>query len=388
MALAAVAAKRIFDGSAWHEDAALLFDAGRVHGIVGAQDVPAGVELSRARGVMLVPGFVDLQVNGGGGLLFNDDPSVGTIRTICAAHMRFGTTSLLPTLITDTRTATAAALEAGIAAARDGIPGFAGIHLEGPHLSVKRKGAHSAALVRPMDDDDLNALANARPALPALMITCAPESVTRGQVAALTEAGVKVSLGHSDCAYDTAVDYANAGASLVTHLFNAMSPLGHREPGLVGAALDSGVLHAGLISDGIHVHPAAMRAAIHAKLGPSRIFLVTDAMATIGTDLESFELNGRRVYRRDGRLTLEDGTLAGADIDMAASVRFLHHNVGVPLDVALAMASFNAADALGIDERKGALHAGADADFLELDDGLNVVCSWCAGVRLHDTEPE
>ena len=379
----AIAGRRIFDGTRWHDHAALMVNNGKVQAIVGRDDVPAGTVLSEDAGAMLVPGFVDLQVNGGGGVLFNDGPGVETIRTICAAHMRFGTTSVLPTLITDTRDMTRNAIEAGVEAARAKIPGFAGIHLEGPHLSAGRKGAHSVDLIRPMDDADLEALVAARPELPALVVTCAPESVTCAQVARLAEADIHVSLGHSDCSYRTAMAYAEAGASLVTHLFNAMSPLGHREAGLVGAALESGKLSAGLICDGVHVDPAAMRVALRAKTGPGRIFVVTDAMSTIGTDVTSFELNGRRVYRRDGRLTLEDGTLAGADIDMAASVRFLVREVGVGLDTALAMASRDAAAAVGLSALKGGLEAGCDADFIELDDDLQVVRTWWSGACVH-----
>lgn len=380
----AIRAARIFDGLGWRENAALVVGDGKVEGIAAPDDLPAGLPVVDADGSTLAPGFVDLQVNGGGGVLFNDAPDVRTIRTICAAHGRFGTTSLLPTLITDTRGATRAALEAGARAVQEGVPGFAGIHLEGPHLSVPRKGAHSADLIRRMDDGDVELLLSMRPALPALMMTCAPESVTREQVARLSAAGIRISLGHSDCSHATAVSYAASGARLVTHLFNAMSPLGHREPGLVGAALDCGSLSAGLICDGIHVDPAAMRIALRAKAGPGRIFLVTDAMATIGTDLGGFELNGRRVYRRDGRLVLADGTLAGADIDMAASVRILHCKVGVRLDTALAMASFNAAEALAIGDGRGRLAPGAAADIVELDDGLQVVRTWHGGVPAGD----
>jgi N-acetylglucosamine-6-phosphate deacetylase len=245
---------------------------------------------------------------------------------------------------------------------------------------VSRKGAHRADLVRPMEDGDIELLIAAASRLPAVMITCAPESVTPQQVSRLSQGGIGVSLGHSDCSYAAAIAYAQAGACMVTHLFNAMSPLVHREPGLVGAALDCGLLYAGLICDGIHVDPAAIRVAIRAKAGPGRIFLVTDAMATIGTDLDSFELNGRKVRRRNGRLVLEDGTLAGADIDMSASLRFLHRRVGVALETALAMVSRNAAEALGISDSKGRLLPGADADFVELDGDLAVLRTWCGGI--------
>ena len=380
----ALRSRRIFDGAAWHADAAVLVDGAVISGICSNAAIPR--EFVPAPGIhdLIAPGFIDLQVNGGGGILFNDQPNVEGIRTICEAHRPFGTTTLLPTLITDNRETTRAALAAGIDAARAAVTGFGGIHLEGPHLSVTRRGAHSAELVRPMDEEDVEALIDVRRHLPALMITCAPESVTLEQVARLVEGGIRVSLGHSDCSYDVAAAHVDAGASMVTHLFNAMSPFGHREPGLAGAALDCGALHAGLISDGIHVHPAAMRAALRAKSAPGRIFLVTDAMATIGTDLDSFELNGRHVYRRDGRLTLEDGTLAGADIDMAASVRFAHRAVGLELGEAIAMASRYPAIALGIDGQKGSIRAGKLADLIALDDALEVRRVWQGGSLTHD----
>src|SRR5690606_35157008 len=207
-------------------------------------------------------------------------PRADTIRNICRAHAPFGTTALLPTLITDTREITAAAIEAGAEAARLKIPGFLGLHLEGPHLSQGRKGAHDPALIRPMDAVDEKALIEACGHVPVLLTTLAPESVSEAQVAKLAQAGIVVSLGHSDASCATATAFAKAGASMVTHLFNAMSQLGNRQPGLVGAALDTAALSCGLIADGIHVDAAAISIALRAKRGPGKIFLVTDAMAT------------------------------------------------------------------------------------------------------------
>ena len=237
---------------------------------------------------MIAPGFVDLQVNGGGGVMLNDDPSVEAIEKICAAHRPFGTTSLLPTLITDTREKTKAAIAAGIEAQRRGVPGFRGLHLEGPHLSIARKGAHDPALIRPMDEEDVQILIEAKKSLETLYVTVAPESVTPAQISRLSKAGIVVSIGHSDTNYETAAACFEAGATSVTHLFNAMSQIGNREPGLAGAALDAGSVFCGLIADGFHVHEAVMRAALRAKPGPGRIFLVTDAMSTVGSDITSF----------------------------------------------------------------------------------------------------
>lgn len=372
---------RIFDGESWHDDAALLVQDGVVEAIVARGAIPAGADIVAA-GDMLAPGFVDLQVNGGGGVMLNDHPNIEGIETICRAHAPFGTTALLPTLITDTPEITAAAIAAGIEAARRRIPGFAGLHLEGPHLSVGRKGAHDPKLIRPMTEADLSALIAARAQLPALLTTVAPESVTTEQVAALTRAGIIVSLGHTDASYATARAYADAGATMATHLFNAMSQIGNREPGLVGATLDDGRLSAGLIADGIHVDPATVGIALRAKRGPGSIVLVTDAMATIGTDMTSFTLNGRTIHRKDGRLTLDDGTLAGADLDMISAVRFAHRWIGIDLGEALRMASLYPARALGTAGRFGVLLPGAAANIVALSDDLGVRGVWIDGRRV------
>jgi N-acetylglucosamine-6-phosphate deacetylase len=371
-------AERIFDGEAWHGDAALVVRGDAVEGIVARDKVPAGAETIEA-GDMLVPGFVDLQVNGGGGVMLNDRPDVEGIATICRANAPFGTTALLPTLITDAPEVTAAVLAAGMEAARKRVPGFAGLHLEGPHLSLARKGAHDPRLIRPMSDDDFAALIAAKRELPVLLTTVAPESVTPQQVAALAGGGLTVSLGHTDATYATARAYAAAGATKVTHLFNAMSQMGNREPGMVGAALDMGTLYAGLIADGIHVHPANIANAVRAKRGPGKIVLVTDAMATIGTDMTSFTLNGRTIHRRDGRLTLDDGTLAGADLDMISAVRFMHRQIGVDLEEALRMASLYPAQAIGQAGRLGSFARGAAANAVALTDGLDVSGVWIDG---------
>ena len=216
------------------------------------------------------------------------------------------------------------------------------------------------------------------------MITVAPENTTVEQVRALAEAGFIVSIGHTDADYGTVLAYAKAGARTVTHLFNAMSPLGHREPGVVGAALDIGSLHAGLIVDGFHVDPASMGVALRAKRAPGRIFIVTDAMSTIGSDQTGFQLNGREIYRKDGRLTLADGTLAGADIDMLSSVRFAHEKLGLALEEALRMASAYPADAAGVAARKGRLLPRLDADFVLLTEDLQMASTWIGGKRVFE----
>lgn len=326
---------RIFDGERLLSGHAARFEGDRLVAIEpDRESASAGATVDLA-GDIVSPGYVDLQVNGGGGIMFNDAPSVATLRRIAAAHRRLGVAALLPTLITATPGKTAAAISAAVEAVRTGVAGIAGLHLEGPHLSLARKGAHDPGLIRPMTPDDLRMLIAAKETLPALMVTVAPENVSADQVARLAAAGIIVSLGHTDADFATCARYADAGARCVTHLFNAMSQLGNREPGLVGTALADGRLSAGLIADAIHVHPATMRAAWAAKTGPGRIFLVSDAMAVAGTDRASFDLDGREVRRRQGRLTLADGTLAGADLDPTQAIRTLVERVGVPLEAAL-----------------------------------------------------
>jgi N-acetylglucosamine-6-phosphate deacetylase len=377
---AAITGARIFDGYAWHDDKALMLGAdGRIAGIADPHALPEGIRRLSVPGGLLVPGFVDLQVNGGGGVLLNDHPTVAGIETICRAHVRCGTTALLATLITDSETVTRRVLEAGREAARQGIPGFLGLHLEGPHLAVARRGAHDPALIRPMTEDDLRHLSDAAKNLPVLLTTVAPETVSCSQIRRLVEAGVFVSLGHSDASYEQAKGAAAAGATMVTHLFNAMSPLGHRQPGMVGHALENGALHAGLIADGIHVDPAAIAIALRAKRKPGKVFLVTDAMAPTGTSLTSFTLNGRTVYRREGRLELDDGTLAGADTDMISAIRFLHGSVGLPLEEVLCMASLYPAEAVGMAGAIGHLRQGARADVVHLSAALEVRHVWRQG---------
>ncbi|MEK1852765.1 MAG: N-acetylglucosamine-6-phosphate deacetylase [Phyllobacterium sp.] len=375
----ALTGAEIFDGESWHADSALVVDGGLAKDIVAASTLPGDLRKVELKGGKLVPGFIDIQVNGGGGVLLNDGPSVDAIRTICDAHFAFGTTALLPTLITDTPEITAAALAAGKAAAQEKVAGFLGLHIEGPHLSVSHKGTHDPKLIRPMDDADLVALIEAVQEIPVLLTTVAPETVPVDKIRAMADAGVIVSLGHSGASYEVAMAAKDAGATMVTHLFNAMSQLGHRSPGVVGAVLQSGELSAGLIADGFHVDKASMSIALRAKQGPSKIFLVTDAMSTIGTDITSFTLNGRKITRAGGRLTLEDGTLAGADLDMISAVRFVHRELGLSLDEALRMASLYPAESIRIDHRYGRLAPGFVANIVHLDDNLDVNHVWIDG---------
>lgn len=369
----------IFDGKTRHAGCALVVSGAVVEGIA---DQFGDARIVHLEGGVLCPGFVDLQVNGGGGVMFNDDQSVSALRIIAQAHAGLGATSILPTLITDTPERTAQAVTAVAQAVVEDVDGILGLHLEGPHLSIARKGAHDAALIRPMTDADMAVLLEAVERLPMLKITVAPETVTPAQINVLSRAGVLVSLGHSDANFDVCARAVDAGACCVTHLFNAMSPLGSREPGLVGAALTLGDVSVGLIADGVHVHPASLRTALAAKAGPGEVFLVSDAMAVAGSNLTEFTLNGRRVMRSEGRLTLEDGTLAGADLDLLTAVRNVAAWGAVSGDDAMAMATLRPAalcpPALGV----GRLTAGARADFVHLlPDQPDCAAIWQSGVR-------
>lgn len=317
----------IFDGKQVLKGHALVIEQNRP-ALMESRNIPAGTLITTLKGGTFMPGFVDLQVNGGGGVLFNDAPDLATLNRIAQAHNALGTRHFLPTLITDTPAQTSAAITAAVAAIAAGVPGIAGLHLEGPHLSVARKGAHDGTLIRPMEDADCAELVAAADKLPNLLLTVAPESVTAAQIMALSQAGAIVFLGHSNADYETAKSAFAAGARGSTHLFNAMSQFTSREPGLVGATLESADAAAGVIADGIHVHPATIRTALAAKEGLADIFLVSDAMACAGSDISSFKLGGRDIYRNEGRLTLADGTLAGADLSLAQALGVMIREVG------------------------------------------------------------
>lgn len=366
----------LFDGETL-QSGVLAVEDGRI--VDPPADPTDWTRLDLAGGI-LTPGFVDLQVNGGGGVMVDASATVESLRTLCAVHARLGATAILPTLITDRREATRAVIAAGIAAARAQVPGFLGLHLEGPHLDPRRKGAHDPALIRPMDDSDLAALCDAARHLPVLVVTLAPASVRPEQIAALTRAGVIVSLGHAECSHAEAVEAHRAGARMVTHLFNAMSPLTGREPGLVGAALGLD-FDVGLIADGVHVHPASIALALSAKRR-GRVFLVSDAMAVAGSDRSAFDLGGRRIQRAGGRLTLADGTLAGADLTLSQAVAVMAGPVGLPLAEALAMATRLPSEAVGVGAHHGRLAPDRAADLVHLSDSLALAGVWRAGERL------
>jgi N-acetylglucosamine-6-phosphate deacetylase len=375
----AIAGAEIFDGSKRRAQHAVMVDGARILDVVPEAVVPADMPVQRLQGGVLAPGFVDAQVNGGGGVLLNDAPTADGIRTMCDAHARYGTTALLPTLITDLPEVTARAVASVKQAIAATVPGCLGMHLEGPFLSPERRGAHDANLMRLVSDADVDKILAL--GIETLVVTLSPDRVPPAIIRRLVDGGVIVSLGHSNATYDQILAAVDAGARGVTHLFNAMSPLTHRAPGIVGGALDSGALWCGLIADGHHVHPAAIGIALRAKRQPGRIFLVTDAMSTVGSDQQTITLNGRTAWRRNGALELEDGTLAGSDLDMMSGVRYLVKQVGVELGEALRMASTYPAEFLKRPEL-GRIAPQARADLVHVGDDLKAEAVWRAGVPL------
>lgn len=370
-----IRAARLFDGLAFAEERDITIEGGR---IMAVRPAGSGEAFVLPEGALLVPGFVDLQVNGGGGVMLNDDPSFARMRHIAAAHARAGTTTILPTLISGTRPLLAATLAAGRAAIEQGVPGVAGLHIEGPFLAPVRRGVHPAAAMTTPTAADLDALCVPFPG--RLLLTVAPEVVGSADVARLVAAGVIVFAGHTDGSFEQIQAGLAAGISGFTHLYNAMSPLTVRAPGAVGAALDHPSAFAGIIADGLHVHAAAIRVALRC-LGAGRLFLVSDAMATAASAAVEFELYGQKITLKDGRLTNEAGTLAGAHLTMVEAVQIAVRDVGIGLADALRMATATPADAIRRPDL-GRIARGAAGDVVALDRALHPIAVWQGGKRV------
>lgn len=375
---------RVFDGERLLHHKAVIVRDGLIAAVVAENDIDENLPLINLDGGVLAPGFIDAQVNGGGGIMLNDAPTAENMRIMSAAHRLYGTTSMLPTLITDAQKKSDQAIQAAIAVISENA-GIAGLHLEGPHIAPARKGVHLPKFMRPVGDDDVAAMIDAAKHIDALLVTVAAEQVSVAQVEKLSAHGVIVSLGHTDATTQAATKLFEAGARGVTHLFNAMSQFGSREPGVVGAALDHPAVWGGIVADGHHVDPLSLRVAIrakHANIGEGKLFFVTDAMGLVGANKDSFDLHGRIVRRSIGdglpKLTLDDGTIAGSDLDMASAVRFGVEKLDLSLTTSLAMATSYPARFLKLKDR-GYIRAGLRADFVYLDDTFNVRRTWIAG---------
>jgi N-acetylglucosamine-6-phosphate deacetylase len=375
MTAQAMTGARVLTPQGWLDNHAVVVDRARILEVTAVARLSPGLSRLHLDGGFLVPGFIDVQVNGGGGVLLNDQPTLEGVRAIAAAHRRFGTTALLPTLISDDLEVVARAIAAVQAAMAEGVPGVVGLHLEGPFLNRGKPGIHDAAKFRALDPAAVDLLSSLTGGV--TLVTLAPELVEPSILQALTGRGVVVSAGHTLATYDQMRSAVDAGLTGVTHLFNAMPSFESRQPGVVGAALDLG-LTCGLIVDGHHVHPAALRIALSAA-GPDHLMLVTDAMPTVGSADKHFTLGGRRIVAEDGTCRAEDGTLAGSDLDMALAVRNAVRLMGVDLATASAMASKTPARFLGLGDRIGAIEPGRRADLVHLDTGLEVAGVWIGG---------
>lgn len=367
--------RRVLTPAGFEEGRCVLIEDGRIAATLPAADCPADADRRVLDGDLL-PGFIDLQVNGGGGVLLNDQPTVEGVAAIAAAHRRFGTTGLFPTLISDDLDVVAKAIAAIDEAIGQGVPGILGIHIEGPFLNPAKKGIHDASKFRTLDAEAIDLISSLRNG--RTLVTLAPELAPPGAVRTLAGRGVIVAAGHTDATYEQVRAALDDGLAGFTHLYNAMTQLGSRAPGAVGAALEDRASWCGLIVDGHHVHPAALRVALAAK-GADRLILVTDAMPTVGSDTKQFTFNGQTIIADDGRCVSPDGTLAGSDLDMAMAVRNAERLMRIDYETAVRMASASPARAMRMSEERGEIRPGLVADLVLVDDRKQVLETWIAG---------
>ena len=366
---------RIFTGAEFLDDHAVLISGRKIDNVVGRSEVTQGHNIVDLKGGILAPGFIDVQVNGGGGALLNETPTVETVKRIAEAHRKFGTTGLLPTVITDAPEILSQAMSA-VQSARKELPNVLGLHVEGPFIDVAKKGAHDARFIRAMTSADVAQIASYD--CGCVMLTVAPNIVQPQLIRELTKSGILVSLGHSDASFAQADAGLAAGASAFTHLFNAMSQMKGREPGMVGAALSDTKSFIGIIADGFHVEDAVLKIAL-AATSHDRFMLISDAMPSAAGGPRNFLLQARNVNLKDGRLTLPDGTLAGSNLTMDEALRYAVKRLGISLAHGLRMASLNPARFLRVDHELGRIAAGHLASMVHLDQSLHVQKTWVEG---------
>jgi N-acetylglucosamine-6-phosphate deacetylase len=373
----------IFDGKQTLINHSVIVENDLVLDIVADNQVDTTLPTTELKGGTIAPGFLDLQVNGGGGLLFNNSPTPETLIKMLEAHRSKGTCALLPTLVSDTREV----MSAGIGAVRTLInnktPGFLGIHIEGPFFNLQRRGVHNKDQIRKLTQQDIDWLCSNND-IP-IMLTLAPEQTEAGQIKALTAAGIIVCAGHTDA---LAVDIENAlaeGLQGFTHLFNAMRPMNSREPGVVGTALANNDSYCGIIVDGHHVHPSSVLVAHKAK-SKGKLYLVSDAMATIGSHNKSFALYGETIHEQNGCLLNSDNVLAGSAIGLIDAVKTAHLSVGLALEECLNMASLYPAQFMKLDKQYGHISKGFKANLVHFDDTFTITTSWVNGKPLFHSE--
>ena len=369
---------RILAGDRIVNGQTLLLADGRIEAVTPPGDPRCrGAVSIDLQGQILLPGFIDVQVNGGGGVLFNDDPSLESIRAIGAAHRRFGTTGFLPTLISDDLDTIGQAIAAVQSTLDARLPGALGIHIEGPFLNWARRGVHDPKHLRRLDNGVISLLCSLRGG--RTVLTLAPEMTTTDMIAQLAASGILISAGHSDASYEQTAAAIAHGVRGFTHLFNAMAPLAPREPGIVGAALFDPNTWCGIIVDGHHVDPVMLKLALRCKRH-DRFMLVTDAMPSVGSSAPSFVLQGRTIRVVDGVPRDENGTLAGTGLDMATAVRNAVSLLGLELAEAARMASEYPAAFLGLERELGRIAPGYRANLVLLDDELQAQRTWIEGI--------
>lgn len=375
----ALSGATIFDGfELWHDHALLVSDD-KVVGMVSPSDIPSHFSVQHTKGGILTPGFIDLQVNGGGGVLLNNKPTAESLDIMVKAHEQFGVTRILPTLISDDVQVTLTMIDVASTVVTP-HSAVLGLHIEGPFFSLEKAGVHQPVFIRTPSASDVQWMEKLA-SMPAI-VTLAPEQVTLEVIEQLNRLNIRVCAGHTNATYEQVTMAINHGLSGFTHLFNAMRHMSGREPGVVGAALDSKNTWAGIIADGIHVHPASIRNAIKAK-GFEHIFLVSDSMATVGAEEKSFLLYGETISEQNGQLVNSEGRLAGSAISMLDAVQLCVKQFELPLTDVLAMASRVPAEYLGVNDRLGQFRNGYLADICHLDESLNLQQVWRNGIALH-----
>lgn len=376
----AISAPTVFDGEHFLSNHCVIVRQQTVAQLLPLADCPSGMPTLALENGTLAPGLIDLQVNGGGDILFNNAPCEKSLQTMLAAHRATGTTSMLPTLISDTREQGERAVEAVRTARTSGNQGILGIHLEGPFFEPARRGTHRAELLRQPEAADIKWLCTLQHSLQgmATLLTLAPEHCQAGQIRQLSDNGILVCAGHSNASHEQMLAALAEGLQGVTHLFNAMSQMTGRAPGIVGTALQEDALWAGIIADGHHVHPANIRHALRCK-PKGRLILVSDAMATVGGKLGAFTLYNEEITESGGKLVNADGALAGSAIGMIDAVRYAHSTAALPLDECLRMASLYPAAILGLDDQLGRIAPGYRADLVHFDPQFKVHNTWLAG---------
>lgn len=376
----ALVGARIFTGEEFLDDYALVIAGEKIEALVPRAQLDSSIPQTDLAGGILSPGFIDLQVNGGGGAFFTNDTTVSAVQTMLDGHRPTGTTSLMPTLVSDTREVHQAGVKAVADAVAAGIKGILGIHVEGPFFDMARRGAHNERYIRKMEQADIDWLVASVKSQHdfKVILTLAPEHAAPGQIKQLTSAGVVVCAGHTDAHYDDVVAGLKEGLSGFTHLYNAMRPTIGREPGVVGAALDDPNSWCGIIIDGYHVHAASARIAYAAK-PKGKVYLVTDSMSTVGSPVKSFQMYGETIYEKDGCLVNAEGRLAGSAIGMIDAVRLNTQWVGVALEESLRMASLYPAQYMQVDNYLGRIATNYRADLVHFTDDFRVTHTWIAG---------